>query len=60
MPLIAELRSRGQAPDDAWLKGKYSVDVQAELCKSVALALGFDTSNGRLDVSVHPFTGDQP
>jgi Zn-dependent M32 family carboxypeptidase len=23
----------------------------------VALALGFDTNKGRLDVSVHPFTG---
>eukprot|EP00775_Hariotina_reticulata_P006119 gene6119-6358_t len=57
VPLITELRSSGSPPDDAWLKGKYSVDVQAELCKSVALALGFDTGNGRLDVSVHPFTG---
>lgn len=31
--------------------------LQAKLCEEVALALGFDTNKGRLDVSVHPFTG---
>lgn len=31
--------------------------MQAELCNSIAKDIGFDTTNGRLDVSVHPFTG---
>jgi hypothetical protein len=57
VPLLAELREKGSPPDDSWLHGSYSLDTQAALCKEVALALGFDTNNGRLDVSVHPFTG---
>lgn len=57
VPLIAELRSKGTPPADDWLKGTYDIDKQAALCKEVALELGFDTNNGRLDVSVHPFTG---
>jgi len=57
VPLIAALRNEGTAPHDSWLKGKYNTDKQAELCKQVALDIGFDLDNGRLDVSVHPFTG---
>ncbi|KAF8071085.1 thermostable carboxypeptidase 1 [Scenedesmus sp. PABB004] len=57
VPLLAELRARGTPPDDSWLAGSYDVERQAALCKEIALALGFDTNNGRLDVSVHPFTG---
>lgn len=57
MPLIKELKTQGTAPDDSWLKGEYDVDKQAELCKQVALDIGFNTDHGRLDVSVHPFTG---
>jgi Zn-dependent M32 family carboxypeptidase len=57
VPLLAELREKGSAPDDSWLHGSYNLDKQAALCKEVALQLGFDTNNGRLDVSVHPFTG---
>lgn len=42
---------------DAWLKGEYDTGKQAELCNRIAVALGFDLAKGRLDVSVHPFTG---
>eukprot|EP00878_Enallax_costatus_P001574 GHUV01001725.1.p1 GENE.GHUV01001725.1~~GHUV01001725.1.p1 ORF type:complete len:544 (+),score=156.71 GHUV01001725.1:74-1705(+) len=57
VPLIAELRSKGTPPNDEWLKGTFDIDKQAALCKEVALELGFNTDTGRLDVSVHPFTG---
>eukprot|EP00879_Flechtneria_rotunda_P015042 GHRR01015717.1.p1 GENE.GHRR01015717.1~~GHRR01015717.1.p1 ORF type:complete len:154 (+),score=56.78 GHRR01015717.1:534-995(+) len=57
VPLIADLRSKGTAPSETWLNGIWAVEQQAALCKEVALALGFDTNIGRLDVSVHPFTG---
>ncbi len=30
---------------------------QAALCRDMAEKLGFDMGKGRLDVSVHPFTG---
>ena len=35
------------------------VPVQADVCNKIAQELGFDLKNGRLDVSVHPFTGGQ-
>jgi len=35
-----------------WDTGK-----QAEMCKEIAKAIGFDFQSGRMDVSVHPFTG---
>jgi hypothetical protein len=57
VPLISDLRTRGRAPDASWLKGHFDVDKQAKLCKDIALDLGFDITRGRLDVSVHPFTG---
>ena len=57
VPLIAEIKQRGTAPDASWLNGKYDLDQQAKLCNQVALDLGFDLQKGRLDKSVHPFTG---
>jgi carboxypeptidase Taq len=58
-PFLAELRARGAAPEAAWLKGEYDVDKQAALCRELAVDLGFDLTKGRLDVSVHPFTGER-
>jgi carboxypeptidase Taq len=57
VPLISELKLRGTPPSSSLLKGEYDVDVQAKLCRQIALDLGFDTEKGRLDVSVHPFSG---
>lgn len=57
VPLIADIKSRGTAPDASWLEGSYDVAQQAKMCEEIALDLGFDKEKGRLDVSVHPFTG---
>jgi carboxypeptidase Taq len=58
VPLLAELRAAGAAaPDASWLAGAYALDAQAALCRELAVALGFDLDKGRLDVSIHPFTG---
>ncbi|GIM05840.1 hypothetical protein Vretimale_10263 [Volvox reticuliferus] len=57
VPLIAEIKSRGRKIDYSWMVGDFDTEKQAELCKQVAIDLGFDTTHGRLDVSVHPFTG---
>lgn len=57
VPLISALKTRGTPPDAAWLNGEYDVDIQAKMCRQIALDLGFDIDKGRLDVSVHPFTG---
>ncbi|GLC44578.1 hypothetical protein PLESTM_001617300 [Pleodorina starrii] len=57
VPLIADIKSRGRKIDESWMAGEYDTDTQAELCRKVAIDIGFDTERGRLDVSVHPFTG---
>ena len=57
VPLLAEVRARGTPPDAAWLAGDFDPEAQATLCNELAVALGFDLGAGRLDVSVHPFTG---
>lgn len=57
VPFLADLRARGTPPDASWLKTEIDVDTQAEFCKNIAIAIGFDTTKGRLDVSVHPFSG---
>ena len=60
VPLLARLREQGKAPDASWLTDgtkKFDVEKQSALCREIALALGFDLEKGRLDVSVHPFTG---
>lgn len=35
----------------------FDVDKQKEMCAEIARLIGFDFDRGRLDVSVHPFTG---
>eukprot|EP00600_Ochromonadales_sp_CCMP1393_P007475 CAMPEP_0174963988 /NCGR_PEP_ID=MMETSP0004_2-20121128/5632_1 /TAXON_ID=420556 /ORGANISM="Ochromonas sp., Strain CCMP1393" /LENGTH=515 /DNA_ID=CAMNT_0016212667 /DNA_START=145 /DNA_END=1692 /DNA_ORIENTATION=- len=57
VPLIQELKTKGTSPDADWLQGEYDTTIQAKLCREIALDLGFDIEKGRLDVSVHPFTG---
>lgn len=57
VPLINELKTKGIKPEVDWLKGQYDTDIQAKMCRQIALDLGFDIEKGRLDVSVHPFTG---
>lgn len=57
VPLIAQLKEKGTPPNAAWLSRDYDLDIQAKVCRQIALDLGFDIEKGRLDVSVHPFTG---
>ena len=57
VPLLKQIREKGAPPDTAVLQGTFDTKSQAELCNSIAKELGFDLEKGRLDVSVHPFTG---
>ena len=59
VPLLKQIREKGTPPDTALLQGTFDAKVQAELCSSIAKELGFDLEKGRLDVSVHPFTGGE-
>ncbi|KAK9857243.1 hypothetical protein WJX84_005190, partial [Apatococcus fuscideae] len=56
VPLIAKLKN-GTAPDTSVVAGQFDTEVQAELCSNIVQQLGFELKRGRLDVSVHPFTG---
>ncbi len=56
VPLIAKLRS-GTSPDTSVVAGEFDTAKQSELCNDIVKQLGFELNRGRLDVSVHPFTG---
>ena len=54
-PLIDDvLGAAGQPPD--WLFESYDAGRQVAFCKWLVEELGFDTQQGRLDLSPHPFT----
>jgi carboxypeptidase Taq len=62
IPLIKDITSSSTAKAykvPAPLQGgdSWSVEKQTVMCKEIAQAIGFDFEKGRLDVSVHPFTG---
>eukprot|EP00199_Chlamydomonas_sp_CCMP681_P000758 CAMPEP_0119102174 /NCGR_PEP_ID=MMETSP1180-20130426/1012_1 /TAXON_ID=3052 ORGANISM="Chlamydomonas cf sp, Strain CCMP681" /NCGR_SAMPLE_ID=MMETSP1180 /ASSEMBLY_ACC=CAM_ASM_000741 /LENGTH=520 /DNA_ID=CAMNT_0007086417 /DNA_START=67 /DNA_END=1629 /DNA_ORIENTATION=+ len=57
-PLIAAIKAKGcKTISEECCMGTFDVDTQAKLCKEVAVDIGFNLECGRLDVSVHPFTG---
>ena len=61
IPLRREILEKGKkissTPSFGGGRTSFDPEVQARLCREVALDLGFDLDKGRLDVSVHPFTG---
>jgi carboxypeptidase Taq len=62
VPLINKIREKKRSikyvPPEALLsKEHWSIEAQQAFCREVADAMGFDFNQGRLDVSVHPFTG---
>eukprot|EP00195_Chlamydomonas_chlamydogama_P008941 CAMPEP_0202902440 /NCGR_PEP_ID=MMETSP1392-20130828/16855_1 /ASSEMBLY_ACC=CAM_ASM_000868 /TAXON_ID=225041 /ORGANISM="Chlamydomonas chlamydogama, Strain SAG 11-48b" /LENGTH=516 /DNA_ID=CAMNT_0049589201 /DNA_START=125 /DNA_END=1675 /DNA_ORIENTATION=+ len=57
VPLLTAVKAKIDIVDGSWIIGSYDTATQAEMCKQVALDIGFSLDNGRLDVSVHPFTG---
>eukprot|EP01125_Pyxidicula_operculata_P021186 TRINITY_DN8069_c0_g1_i1.p1 TRINITY_DN8069_c0_g1~~TRINITY_DN8069_c0_g1_i1.p1 ORF type:complete len:543 (+),score=141.51 TRINITY_DN8069_c0_g1_i1:91-1629(+) len=58
IPLISKVvAAKKPISDDFLRKSQFDVKKQIELNESLVKVIGFDTSAGRLDVSVHPFTG---
>lgn len=47
-------------PDVKPLQAKVPTEKQEALGRAMMLALGFDTTSGRIDTSVHPFCGGAP
>jgi carboxypeptidase Taq len=51
---------QAKAPEILPLDGPFAVETQREVGLRFMKALGFDFNHGRLDVSLHPFTGGVP
>jgi carboxypeptidase Taq len=56
----AALERQAKQPAPVLPEGPFDVDVQRGLGLRFMSALGFDFEHGRLDVSLHPFTGGVP
>lgn len=46
VPLLRDLKAKGKAPARGVVEGSFDADKQAQLCKEVAMDLGFDTTRG--------------
>ncbi len=57
IPLIQAIVDRGDPVSPTVLEGRFSLDKQEALGKKISEAMGFSFENGRLDVSLHPFSG---
>jgi len=56
VPLIEKVLASPTPPSTAALQGTFPVKQQQEANRAIVTALGFDDAQGRIDVSVHPFT----
>jgi carboxypeptidase Taq len=56
VPLIAKVMDSPTPPSTEPLQGTFDLDQQKQLSQKVVQAIGFNSENGRIDVSVHPFT----
>jgi len=56
--LVSAIAGSKKKPDLSIIETAYPVDVQEVFGRSAAVAIGYDFSTGRLDLSAHPFTTD--
>jgi carboxypeptidase Taq len=59
VPLIAKVLESPHKPSEAPLGGggrTFAIQKQKQLSEKLVNAIGYDSSRGRIDVSVHPFT----
>lgn len=56
VPLLQSILTSTRKPDASIFQREYPVDRQEMLCRSVADAVGFKFSAGRIDTTAHPFT----
>ncbi len=55
--LLAEVLARQESAPPLPLEGPFPIGAQRALGRDLMALLGFDFEHGRLDVSLHPFTG---
>lgn len=57
VPLIEKvLVAKDQGPSTEALHGEFDIQQQQDLSEKLVKSIGFDAEQGRIDVSVHPFT----
>jgi carboxypeptidase Taq len=53
--LLDKIRGSGRSPNIGIITREYPVDRQEKFGKEAATAIGFDFTEGRLDITTHPF-----
>ena len=56
VPLLGRITRAKNSRDPDILRGRFPVEKQERLVRTVAQAIGYDFERGRLDTSPHPFT----
>jgi carboxypeptidase Taq len=56
VPFLDRLLAEGTPPDGSVLDGRFSVDAQRALARTVLKRIGYDFDAGALDDTMHPFT----
>mmetsp|Transcript_12997 Transcript_12997/g.27358 ORF Transcript_12997/g.27358 Transcript_12997/m.27358 type:complete len:576 (+) Transcript_12997:143-1870(+) len=56
VPLIARVLSSPSKPTSKPLEGTFDIAKQQQLSEKLVTAIGYDKEQGRIDVSVHPFS----
>ena len=56
VPFVDRLLADGTPPDGSVLDGRFSVDAQRALARTVLKHVGYDFDAGALDDTMHPFT----
>ena len=57
IPLVGAIQQHADRVDASCLHGLFALDKQETLARKISGDIGFDFSQGRMDVSVHPFCG---
>lgn len=56
VPLIANVLASPSKPSSEPLKGTFDITKQQQLSEKLVSAIGYDKEQGRIDVSIHPFS----
>ncbi len=56
VPLIAKVLQSKDKPSEEPLEGDFPIEKQQALSEKLVRAIGYDSEQGRIDVSVHPFS----
>jgi carboxypeptidase Taq len=56
VPFIKRLMEEGNRPQDSFMQGTFSEEMQKELSLRALRVMNYDFEAGRLDKAVHPFT----